>query len=127
MKLDQVGAAGARSNWSICHGEELNPVLNEATWIVPRVHNQSPQAALARFVPQSQLSLPLRHVEADVQNLNQQQVEQPGGDDAAVPGAGEAERGAADAERPRASGQCSLYWRQEEWSILLNWEVIQRI
>lgn len=31
VKLDQVSGAGARRNRGICHGEELNPILVEAT------------------------------------------------------------------------------------------------
>lgn len=90
VKLDQVSGAGARRNRGICHGEELNPILVEATWILSRVDDESKQATLARFVPQSQLSLPLRHIEADIQNLHHQQVKQSPCDDAAVPSTGEA-------------------------------------
>lgn len=89
-KLDQVSEAGARRHRGICHGEELNPVLTEATWILSRVDDESPQAALARFVPQSQLRLPLRHIEADIQNLYHQQVKQSTCHNAAVPSTGEA-------------------------------------
>lgn len=67
--------------------------------MLPSVDDEPPQAAAARFVPQGQLSLPLRHVEADVQNLWEQQVEQSGCDDAAVPAAGEAEGCAANTHR----------------------------
>lgn len=89
MKLDQVSEAGARRNRSICHGEELNPVLTEAMWILSSVDDESPQAPLARFVPQSQLRFSLRHIEADIQNLWHQQVKQSTCDNAAVPSTGE--------------------------------------
>lgn len=90
LKLDQVSEVGARRRWSICHGEELNPVLEEATWVLSRVNDESPQAALARFVSQSQLSLALCHIEADVQQLYGQQVKQPSCDNDAVPSTREA-------------------------------------
>lgn len=98
MKLDHVCEAGARSSWDICHGEELNPVLKEATWILSRVDDESPQAALARLVPQSQQRFSLRHVEADIQHLHHPQVKQSACNDAAVPGAGEAECRAVNAD-----------------------------
>lgn len=97
MKLDHVREAGARSSRGICHGQELNPVLKEATWILSRVDDESPQAALARLVPQSQQRFSLCHVEADVQHLRHPQVKQSACDDAAVPGAGEAECRAVNA------------------------------
>lgn len=96
MKLDQVSEAGARRSWDICHGEELNPVLTEATWILACVDDESPQATLACFVPQSQERFTLRHIEADVQHLCHQQVKQSACDNAAVPSTGEAECRAAN-------------------------------
>lgn len=99
MKLDQVSEAGTRRrNRGICHGEELNPVLIEATWILSCVEDESPQTALACFVPQSQQRLSLCHIEADVQNLDRQQVKQSTCDNAAVPGTGEAECRTANTE-----------------------------
>lgn len=80
------------SGRGVCHGEELNPVLKEAAWILPRVDDQPLQAAAARLAPQGQQRLSLRHVEADVEHLRHPQVQQPGRDNAAVPGTGEAER-----------------------------------
>lgn len=74
----------------MCHGEKVQPVLTQAAWILSGDHHQSPQAPLARFVSQSQLSLPLRHIEADVQDLDNHQVKQSGRDNAAVPYTGEA-------------------------------------
>lgn len=64
--LDQVSEAWLRWNQGICHGEELNPVLIKTTWVFSRLDDESPQAAPACFVPQSQQSFPLCHVEADV-------------------------------------------------------------
>lgn len=64
--------------------------------MLPRVDDESPQAAPARFGPQSQQRLPLCHVEADVHYLHQQQVKQRTCDNAAEPGAGEAERRAVN-------------------------------
>lgn len=64
--LDQVGESGLRRSQGVCHGEELNPVLIKAAGVLPRVHDEPPQSAAARFAPQGQQRFPLRHVEADV-------------------------------------------------------------
>jgi len=95
-KLDQVSEAAARRNRGLRHGEEVHPVLIEAARILPRVDDEAPEAPPARMVPQGQLGLPLRHVEADVHDLDHQQVKESACDHAAVPGAGEAEGHAAE-------------------------------
>ena len=64
--------------------------------MLSRAEDESAQAALACLVPQSQQRFPLCHVEADVYKLDQQQVKQGSGDDAAEPGTGEAQRRAAN-------------------------------
>lgn len=74
--------------------------------------DQPLQAAAARLAPQGQQTLSLRHVDADVENLHHQQVQQPGRDDAAVPGTGEAERCAADTQtvlRSAAGNICCAF------------------
>lgn len=64
--------------------------------MLSRVDDESPQATLARFVPQSQQRLALCHVEADIHNLHHQQVKQRTCENAAEPGTGEAERRAVN-------------------------------
>lgn len=64
--------------------------------MLSRVDDESPQAAPARFVPQSQQGFTLCHVEADVQKLYRQQVKQSSRDNAAEPRTGEAQRRAAN-------------------------------
>lgn len=75
----------------IHHVQELRPVCSESSRVDARVHHQAAVGPAGPLVPQGEPGLPLRHVVADVDELHQQQVEQPSGDDAAVPGAGEAE------------------------------------
>lgn len=117
VQLDQVSKAGPRRSWSICHGEELNPVLIEATRILSCVNNESPQAALARFVPQSQLSLSLCHVKADIENLCHQEVKQSTCDNAAVPRTGKAKCCAVKVKR--TNHYCNIthlffsYWQDK--------------
>lgn len=73
------------------HLHELSPVCAETPRVDAGVHHQAAVGAAGALVPQGEPCLPLRHVVADVDGLHQQQVKQPSGDDAAVPGAGEAE------------------------------------
>lgn len=70
---------------------ELSPVGSEPSRVDARVHHQAAVGSAGALVPQGEPGLPLRHVVADVDELHQQQVKQPAGDDAAVPGAGEAQ------------------------------------
>lgn len=72
------------------------------------VHDESTQAALTRFVPQSQQGLALRHIEADVEALEHQQVQQPTGDNAAVPGTGEAKGWAVNLKEEESNNFITL-------------------
>lgn len=114
-KLDHICEAGALSRRGACHGEELKPILKEATWILLRVDDQPLQAAAARPPPQGQQRLSLRHVEADVEHLHHPQVEQPSRDDAAVPGTGEAERRAGETPRVQESARGTLGMRPKKF------------
>lgn len=104
------------SGRGVRHGEELNPVLKEATWILPSVDHEPLQAAASRLAPQSQQRLSLRYVEADVEHLRHPQVKQPGRDDAAVPGTGEAERRAVNTPRVHK-------WTMGNFSVWISWHV----
>lgn len=83
------------------HLQELGPVGGDSSTVDARVHHQAAAGTAGALVSQGQPGLPLRHVVADVDDLHQQQVKQPTGDDAAVPGAGEAECSAAAQRRQR--------------------------
>lgn len=83
----------------LAHGEEFNPVGAEAVRVHTRVDDEAPDETASGFVPQSDPSLTLRYVVADVDQLQHQQVEQPSGDDAAVPGTGEAQGRAGQTHR----------------------------
>ena len=58
--------------------------------------HEPPAGGASGPVPQSAAGLALGHVVAGVDDLHHEQVEQPGGDDAAVPGAGEAKSSAGN-------------------------------
>lgn len=83
----------------LAHGEEFSPVGAEAAGVHTCVDDEAPEDTASRFVPQSDPSLALRYVVADVDQLQQQQVEQSSGDEAAVPGTGEAQGWARETHR----------------------------
>lgn len=78
----------------VCHGHELCPVATETLRVDTSVHDESPAGAASAFVPQSHACLALRHVEADVDDLHHQQMQQPTAHYTAVPRTGEAQCGA---------------------------------
>lgn len=90
----------------LAHGEEFSPVGAEATGVHTCVDDEAPDETASRFVPQSDSSLALRYVVADVDQLQHQQVKQSSGDDAAVPGTGEAQGRAGQTHRVRWQTIC---------------------
>ena len=95
---DRVGGSvrAPAAGSAVRHGEELPPVGEEPAVVLSGVHHQAQQEAPSRLAAQRRLGLALRHVEADVQQLEEQQVEQPGRHQGAVPRTGEAQRRAAE-------------------------------
>lgn len=73
-------------------GGELVPVAQEAPVVLACVHDEPPEEPAPRLLPQGLLHLPLGHVVADVDQLNQEDVAHAGGDDGRVPHAGEGQR-----------------------------------
>ena len=82
---------GERGIQFFAHGHELCPVATETFRVDASVHDESPVGTASGFVSQGGACLALGHVVADVDHLHHQQVQQPPGHDAAVPGTGEAE------------------------------------
>ena len=95
---DQVSLSdrGQATCSSVRHGEELKPVVEEPPVVLAGVDHQAEQMAATRLIAQGDLGFALRHVEADVQDLEEQQVEQTQGHHAAVPGTGEGQRRAGE-------------------------------
>ncbi len=91
--------------WSLAHGQEFNPVIEEASWVNTGVDDQSPEKAASGFLSQSQTRLSFGHVEADVDKLEEQQVQQTSGHDTAVPGTGETQSRAEE----QKTGQLLTY------------------
>lgn len=55
--------------WTRVHGQELEPVAAEAAGIEPRVDDKATELGASCLPPQGELSLPLRHIVADVDQL----------------------------------------------------------
>lgn len=97
----------------VSHGYELRPVVTKTTGVDPCVNNEAPEENACGLLTQGDACLPLRHVVADVGQLEHQQVEHPTRHDAAVPGTGEAQRRAVLVVDPGAiqqSGEDILPW-----------------
>lgn len=96
-----------RRGWWIqffSHGQELCPVATETTRVHAGVHDESPVGAASGFLSQGCACLALCDVVADVDELHQQQVEQPAGHNTAVPGTGEA-KCSAETQTRRKGGK----------------------
>ena len=70
--------------------------MEESPVVLAGVDHQAEQMAATPLIAQGDLGLALRHVEADVQDLEEQQVEQTRCHHAAVPGTGETQRRAGE-------------------------------
>lgn len=87
----------------VSHGHEEGPVLAQTSRVHSGVHDEPAAGPACSFLPEGRSRLPLRHVVADVDDLHQQQVEQPAGHHAAVPRTGEAQGGAGKRTKRRCT------------------------
>ncbi len=75
--------------WKPCSWSRIQSSYCGALWVNTGVDDQTPEKAASGFLSQSQTRLSFGHVEADVDKLEEQQVQQTSGHDTAVPGTGE--------------------------------------
>lgn len=80
-------------------GGELVPVPQEATIVLACVHDEPAEQPAPRLLSKGLLHFPLRHVVADVYQLDQEDVGHAPHDDHRVPHAGEAQSWAGSRKR----------------------------
>lgn len=102
--LHQVCRGRRGKVYSVPYGYELGPVATETSRVDASVHDEPPVGTASGFVSQGDACLTLSDVVADIDDLHQQQVEEPTSHDAAVPCTGEAKR--STGTQTRREGKC---------------------